>query len=77
MEKLNETYVHKETGIKFDIQFNYHKNDFVTKTNKVLVVPNTNGYNIEKGFVFNRSNPETIKMIGKALQEIGEFCEKL
>ena len=70
MKKINETYIHEETGIQFDIKYDGEKK-------RTLIVPNTSACRMEKGFVFNRSCADTIIKIGKALQEIGEFVEKL
>jgi hypothetical protein len=85
MKKLNETYVHEETGITFDVQYEtkemYPVGLDVEKrtTKKIQIQPSGQSGWVrgDKGFVFNRSKAETIKKIGKALLEIGEFCEKL
>jgi hypothetical protein len=76
MEKTNESYVHKETGIKFDVSWNY-SNDLDTQK-QVKIIP-SGGLNFpdSKGFVFNRSKVATIQKIATALLEIGNFVEKL
>ena len=79
MKRISETFQHEGTGIKFDVDFEpnlLNLNDVNVFNNKVRIIPTTNGYD-NKGFVFNRSNPDRIIIVAKALLEIGEFCEKL
>lgn len=85
MRKINESYLHEETGMTFDIEYEekvgnlYLNGETKIVTKKVKIMPSAQSGWVrgDKGFVFNRSKPETIKMIGKALLEIGEFVEKL
>jgi len=87
MKKLNETYIHEETNITFDVLFeekestNSYDGLIPIRDKKIVkkvkINSSKNDYRNNNGFVFNRSNPETITKIGRALLEIGEFCEKL
>ena len=81
MLKINETYKHEGTGITFSVEFEETFNpttdaDTVIKK-KVNIASSPNEYRNGNGFVFKHSKPEVITKIGKALLEIGEFCEKL
>jgi hypothetical protein len=70
MKKINETYLHEDTGIQFDVEYKENK--------KILKIkPSFNGYKNNTSFVFNHSNPETVIKIGKALLDIGNFCKEL
>ncbi len=75
MKKINETYQHEETGIHFNVEWNYNVDLDCQK--KVKIIPSKNNYKLEKGFIFDRSKTITIINIGRALLEIGEFVEKL
>ena len=75
MKKINETYIHETTGIKFDIETEYNVSGGTRK--RVRIDSNPASYKNIDGFVFNRSSPETIIKIATALLEIGEFTEKL
>lgn len=87
MRKINESYLHEETGIMFDVEWVEHSTgvNFIGEPSpkvyikKVKIMPSAQSGWVrgDKGFVFNRSKPETIKKIGQALLEIGEFVEKL
>lgn len=87
MKKINESYLHEETGMTFEVEYVEHSTgvNFIGEPSpwvyikKVKIMPSTQSGWVrgDKGFVFNRSNPETIKRIGQALLEIGEFTEKL
>ena len=81
MLKINETYKHEETAITFDVEFEekYPVGGEKEIRKKVRVMPSDSSGWVrgDKGFVFNKSKPETITKIGKALLEIGEFCEEL
>ena len=75
MKKVNETYLHEETGIRFDIEHSDDKNKKVRISNGIKMV--SGRAENEHAFIFNRSKPETIIKIAKTLLEIGEFCQKL
>ena len=82
MRKINETYQHEGTGIEFEIEFstvfdNLNEPNKTEKKVKIMPSANSGWVRGDKGFVFNRSKPEVIQKIGRALLEIGEFCEKL
>lgn len=66
MKKINETYIHEETGIQFDIKYDQDKK-------KVRIL--TSVKERDNQFIFDRSNPETIIKVANALLEIGNFCK--
>lgn len=81
MRKINETYLHEETGISFEVEYekNIELRDENPVNKRVKILPSgvgVIGLN-KQSFVFSRSKPEMVIKIGQALLDIGKFCNTL